>query len=78
MLSKQAKIQEKPVGWSDEAVDFINKLIIRKQNHRLGYDRPGSAKNHSWFDGFDWDGLYNKKIQSPFLGIVIIFKLENR
>jgi hypothetical protein len=74
MLAKQVKInlQDKPSGWSDEAVDFINKLLIRKQNQRLGYDRPGSAKNHPWFDGFSWDGLYDRQIQSPFSGIVNI------
>lgn len=74
MLAKQAKISnsDKPNNWSDNAVDFINKLLIRKQNQRLGYDRPGSAKNHPWFEGFDWDSLYDRRTSSPFLGIVLI------
>jgi len=39
ILSKQACIKEEdtPKGWSKESVDFINKLIIRNQEKRLGY-----------------------------------------
>jgi hypothetical protein len=71
-MAKQAKIHdyEKAAEWSNESVDFINKLLIRKQYQRLGYDKPGSAKMHPWFDNFDWDALENKKMISPFAGIV--------
>ena len=61
---------EKPLDWSDHALDFVNKLLLRKQNQRLGFDRPGSAKNHPWFDGFDWDAFENLRTPSPFNGIV--------
>jgi hypothetical protein len=43
---------------------------LRKQYQRLGNDRPGSAKLHPWFRGFDWQGLENKTLLSPFFGIV--------
>ena len=80
MLAKQAKISvnDKPSNWSDDSVDFINKLLIRKHNQRLGNDKPGSAKNHPWFNGYDWKNLNDKKITSPFQGIVNNYNLENR
>jgi hypothetical protein len=61
---------EKPHGWSDHAVDFINNLLIRKQQNRLGSDQPGIAKSHPWFENFDWDSLNNQTMKSPFEGIV--------
>lgn len=71
-MAKQAKVHEyeKPNDWSEEAVDFINRLLLRKQHQRLGFDKPGSAKEHPWFEGFDWDNFEQCKIPSPFIGIV--------
>ena len=70
VLKKQAKIEreEIPVGWSLESVDFINKCLKRKESRRLGY-RNGIAelKNHLWFKNFDWESLYNKSMQAPFV-----------
>ena len=64
-------------------MEFFNLLLLRKQYQRLGNDKPGSAKSHPWFRGFDWQGLENKTILSPFFGIVNLFffpffTLENR
>ena len=80
MLAKQAKIgvNDKPNNWSDDSVDFINKLLIRKHNQRLGNDKPGVAKSHPWFNGYDWKSLYERKTVSPFYGIVISHNIENR
>ena len=36
ILSKQIQIKQVPRGWSIEAADFINKMIQRKPQHRLG------------------------------------------
>jgi len=71
VLNKQARISEleKPVGVSDEAIDFINQLLQRKPSQRLGHDSPGTAKLHQWFKGFDWSGLLNGTMKSPFEGI---------
>jgi hypothetical protein len=73
IVSKQVKVHghEKPPGWSDSSVDFVNKLLQRKQQYRLGSDQPGIAKSHSWFDKFDWDSLNTQRMKSPFEGIVI-------
>lgn len=72
IMNKQAKVHdyEKPQDWSDESVDFINKLLIRKQHQRLGHDKPGSAKTHPWFNGFDWEAFESCRMLSPFNGIV--------
>ena len=68
ILKKQAKIDEDEVEWSVESVDFINKCLRRKNSKRLGYnDGVKELKNHKWFDGFDWEGLYNKSILAPFV-----------
>lgn len=39
ILSKQHGLKKKdaPCGWSVEVVDFINRLIQRQPNTRLGY-----------------------------------------
>lgn len=72
IVSGQAKIHdnEKRSDWSQDSVDFINALLQRKQSYRLGNDKPGSAKKHSWFNGFDWQALENGTMKSPFFGIV--------
>jgi hypothetical protein len=73
-MAKQAKITdfETPEGWSEESVDFINGLLIRKQHQRLGHERPGSTKCHPWFNGFDWTAFENFTMPSPFSGIVLL------
>ena len=68
ILKGQAKIDEDEVDWSPESVDFINKCLKRKKEKRLGYcDGIKELKNHKWFNGYDWEGLYNKKIIAPFI-----------
>ena len=39
ILSRQAKIKEEDLGksWSSESADFINKLLIRRPENRLGF-----------------------------------------
>ncbi|CAD8063714.1 unnamed protein product [Paramecium sonneborni] len=68
ILSKQVQIKRSqlPVAWSIEAGDFINKLIQRKPEDRLGTFNPSDVKNHPWFSSFDWDGLLKKKFDPPY------------
>ena len=58
---------ELPEGWGIEAGDFINRLIKRKQNERLGHGGDNEVKNHLWFKGFRWDKLYRMELKSPFI-----------
>ena len=48
-------------------MDFFNLLMKRKQEQRLGFKRGIiELKEHAWFKGFDWVGLENKTLPSPF------------
>ena len=69
ILNKQAKIKksEIPENWSEKAVDFINKLLIRKGDLRLGHGGINELKNHPWMQNMDWKLLAEKKIMPPFV-----------
>ena len=70
VLKKQAFISEdmKPINWSIESVIFINSLIQRKVNKRLGnIDGIKEIKKHKWFENFQWEQLKNKNLIAPFI-----------
>ena len=69
MMSRQIFIDEEmiPLGWSEESADFINRLMIRKDNKRLGYYNELEIKKHPWFYDIDFNELVNKKLEAPFL-----------
>lgn len=51
-----------PEGWSYEAGDFINRLIQRKPQNRLGFNGIEEIKAHPWVRTINWDRLYCKEI----------------
>ena len=52
---------------SEDAKDFISKLLVRDVKKRLGTVGDfEEIKKHSWFKDIDWEKLYNKKIVPPF------------
>ena len=53
--------------YSIDAGDFINQLLQRKPENRLGYKSVNELKRHSWFIDFDWNALYKKNYPSPFI-----------
>lgn len=58
----------KRIPLSEEAKDLIKKLLIKKQNNRLGVNKGfEEIKTHPFFKGFDFDALVNKKIEPPFI-----------
>ena len=69
ILAKQAYIRQEmvPKGWSLDAADFTNRLIQRKTYKRLGKQGIHELKNHSWFNGFDWEALEKKTMKPPFI-----------
>ena len=69
IMSKQVKISkiEIPENWSFEAADFANKLLLRKDLNRLGYNNEKLIKEHPWVKNVDWNAIKNKKINAPFL-----------
>ena len=68
IVAKQVQLKRSdiPEGWSMEAADFINKLLQRKPENRLGFNGPQEAKNHAWLRGFPWQRLMEKKLEAPF------------
>ena len=70
VLRKQAKIEEEDIvdGWSMESVDFINHCLKRKDSRRLGFTGGvKDLKNHIWFKDYDWENLFNKSLNAPFV-----------
>ena len=44
-------------------MDFINRLLSRYQENRLGVE--GSVKEHCWFKETDWSLVTMRKIEAP-------------
>ena len=74
VVSRQAKIKEDniPDGLIKSnkfslCADFINKLLERKKEKRLGYMNFKEIKDHPWLIDFNWDELITKKMQPYFV-----------
>ena len=73
MLSKQALITEEKIahGWSSESMDFINLLLQRKEDKRLGSHSgcKGAEElmKHLWLKYYPWNELKNKTLSAPFI-----------
>ena len=69
ILAKQVQIrhEEVPKGWSAEAVDFINQLIQRKPQRRLGSNGIKEIIEHKWFRDFKWKALESRTMNPPFV-----------
>lgn len=64
-------VKSVPNGWSENAADLINKLIIRKDDQRLGKNGISEIKNHEWFDEINWIELENHRLEAPFIPVNI-------
>ena len=74
IVSRQARIKEDniPDGFvkSDTFLDcsnFINSLLERKKEKRLGFNGFEEVKNHPWLIDFNWDDLINKRMNPSFI-----------
>ena len=47
-------------------MNFINGLLIRKPQSRLGTNGPKEVKNHPWMLEMNWKDLGEKKLKAPF------------
>jgi serine/threonine protein kinase len=54
---------------NDVCQDLIAQLLNRNPSDRLS--DPNLMKRHKFFDGIDWELLYQKKIPPPFIPIVV-------
>lgn len=50
---------------SETAKDLIRKLLNPQQDARLGANGALEIQQHKFFDSYDWDGLYKKKLRAP-------------
>ncbi len=68
ILAHQAKITEQdlPCGWSLSCLDFINRLIKRNKESRLGYNGIHEIKSHPWLKSINWTKLQKKATDPPF------------
>jgi len=69
MISEFVKIKnnEIPKGWSLEFADFVNKLLEKNEENRLGYKGINELKCHPWFKYTDWKNIYLMKEKAPFI-----------
>ena len=67
VLAKNIKIKgsDLPFGFSLECMDFINKLIERKEEQRLGYNNIKEIYEHKFLKEINFKKIYNKKYKSP-------------
>ena len=63
----QIKDEEIPEGWSTEFAQFVNKLLEKKEENRLGYNGIEEIKSHPWLKYFNWKDLYLMKEEAPFI-----------
>jgi hypothetical protein len=54
-------------GWSQEFVDFTNKLLEKNIDNRLGTRGINELKNHPWLKYYDWKNLYLMKEKPLFV-----------
>ena len=69
MMIKQVYLDDDsiPLGWSQEAADFINRLLLKQDTNRLGYYNDFEIKRHPWFNDINFDDLIEGKIRAPFI-----------
>jgi serine/threonine protein kinase len=66
IISRQAKLNKEEMlirGWSNNCADFINDLLQRKKEKRLGFNGIHELKEHPWLKNFNWNDLINKKME---------------
>jgi serum/glucocorticoid-regulated kinase 2 len=56
----------KKIKISEEAKDFICKLLVKDEDKRLGANGFDEIKNHPFFKDLNFDDLLEKKIKAPF------------
>ena len=74
IVTRQARINEENIPDNFvrsknffDCINFINGLLERKKEKRLGYNGFKEIKEHSWLANFEWDDLINKTMQPPFI-----------
>jgi serine/threonine protein kinase len=69
MLAKQVQVSpaDLPSGWNLSVCDFINRLLQRKPQKRLGFTGIHEILKHAWLKPVDFHEIYNKNCSSPYI-----------
>ncbi|EGR29042.1 protein kinase domain protein [Ichthyophthirius multifiliis] len=57
----QVKQEDLPEDWDPFGADFMNKLIQKKPQNRMGYYGIEDIKKHSWLKNMPWQKIQKKK-----------------
>lgn len=61
-----------PINAPETTVDICQNLLTTKPEERLG-SGPTDAEevmNHAYFNGVNWDDLYNRRVPTPYKPII--------
>ena len=80
MINKKINLQEKdmPKDFSIEVADFINRLLEKKSNQRLGSRGIDEIKDHSWLEDIDWNGIELKNLDESQIPFIPFLKDEDK
>ena len=58
-----------PETITPEAKDLISKLLVPNPKNRLGHGKDGAKniKDHSYFEGINWEDAWNRKLEPPLI-----------
>ena len=69
-----------PSFFKNNAKNLIRSLLNIYPTKRLGVIQGGAKtiKSHAWFQGFDWDALFNRQMTAPIIPVInSIFQTDN-
>lgn len=59
-----------PSYLSANAQNILENLLRKDPAKRLGANSADEVKTHPWFKGVNWDMLYQKKYDAPFVPVI--------
>ena len=72
LLYRKIELTKKniPNNYSITMGDFINKLLKRNAEERLGYKNIDEIINHPWLEGVDWEIIESKLYDSDYIPFI--------
>ena len=67
-----------PKDFSIDVADFINRLLEKKSNQRLGSRGIDEIKDHSWLEDIDWNGIELKNLDESQIPFIPFLKDEDK
>ena len=56
-------------GFSPEATDLLQNLLMRNPEQRIGYSREDAQEimDHPFFSSIDWEDLESQEVEPPYI-----------